>query len=247
MLRIIFSAAIFIQSIHAQSNGETFRDYEKADRAMQSAHTKLTESLNDSWHEENDRKTLLAKIAESQKAWAAWLELESDISGNLDSGGSGRLHRFEAFSFKVRETEKRTKYLIALAGGEIVEEPQVLLIQPQRDNPLRKTLCNAFRPSVEKDIGVKNPIFVIHSLRAMGDWAFIHCTPKNPNGSDINWNKTKYGEDMMEMDDIAVGLLQKNADDEWKVKSFGVGATDVWWLGWIEEYGIPELLLQDPR
>ncbi|MCW3835931.1 hypothetical protein ACFQ1E_07760 [Sphingomonas canadensis] len=111
-------------------------------------------------------------------------------------------------------------------------------------NPLRKTLLDALRPTIQKDLG--QPVkFVVDQLRAKGDWAFAIVHPQTPAGKPIDFTKTRYAEEIREGffdGDTTIALL-KREKGKWKVKAFVIGPTDVAWEPWPGEYGAPRDLL----
>jgi len=116
-----------------------------------------------------------------------------------------------------------------------------------RADPMRKTLLDALRPAVERDLGQKL-IFVVHVLRIEGDWAFADIAPRTPAGAPVDFARTHHAkrqrEGMLDGDTI-YALLRREAG-RWTVVAFVVGPTDVAWSGWHDEYGVPESLFRLP-
>ena len=52
---------------------------------------------------------------------------------------------------------------------------------------------NALRKPCEKDLQQK-VIFRVQHLRLIGDWALARVVPLRPDGSEIDYSKTKYRE-----------------------------------------------------
>lgn len=101
---------------------------------------------------------------------------------------------------------------------------------------------NAARGPVSFDIG-EQVIFVVQELRSNGVWAYLEAVPHQPDGRPLDWNRTKlaaqWRADMMS--DIIMVLLHKT-NGRWQVVDHIVGPTDVYWFGWVDQYGLPESL-----
>ncbi len=121
---------------------------------------------------------------------------------------------------------------------------------PPRDigpaDPLRKTLLDALRPAIERDLGL--PVqFVVKTLRQQNDWAFAIVVPQARDGSPIDYRRTRYAEAIREgMFDggTVYALLRKSG--QWTVRAFVVGPTDVAYAGWPDEHGAPYALFGMP-
>src|SRR5690606_33147860 len=61
---------------------------------------------------------------------------------------------------------------------------------PGRGTKDRAEIMDAARGPISADLG-QTVIFVVIELRTDGEWAYLHATPKNPDGSDIDWSKTR--------------------------------------------------------
>lgn len=113
---------------------------------------------------------------------------------------------------------------------------------PARGSKERAAMMDAARGPVSSGIG-QTVIFVISTLRTDGEWAYLQATPKNPDGSDLDWSKTLLADEWEAgmMDDVVMVLLRKT-DGQWTVVDHVIGPTDVFWYNWVESYGLPELL-----
>ena len=112
------------------------------------------------------------------------------------------------------------------------------------NDPLRKALLDTLRPNVERDLQQKSLIFVVHVLRAQGDWAFAEVAPRTRAGKPIDFSKTRHAERLRlgMLDDDTIYVLLRRKGGRWKVVTFVVGPTDVAWDTWGEEYGAPRSL-----
>ena len=118
-------------------------------------------------------------------------------------------------------------------------------VTPQRGDPTRQALMDAARPVIAGDIG-QNVLFVVDVLRTDGQWAYLQATPTQASGLPLDWNTTNYAEDWQAdaMSDLVMVLFVKQ-NGSWQVVDFVVGPTDVFWYGWIEQYGLPEVLFYE--
>lgn len=113
---------------------------------------------------------------------------------------------------------------------------------PARGSKERAAMMDAARGPISAGIG-QTVIFVISTLRTDGEWAYLQATPKNPDGSDLDWSKTLLAEDWEAdaMSDVVMVLLRKK-NGQWVAVDHVIGPTDVHWYNWVEGYGLPELL-----
>lgn len=111
---------------------------------------------------------------------------------------------------------------------------------PQAGTPERKAIMDALRAAAEKEIGFK-VIFKVDVLKVGGKWAFTRVVPMHPNGSPIDWNRTKFGEVYKNggFDPQGEGLLRRDGDD-WKVVEWAFGGTDAAGPYWSEQYKLPK-------
>lgn len=110
----------------------------------------------------------------------------------------------------------------------------------------RKALMDAIRGPAEKDLKQK-VVFKVERLRVAGDWAYARVSPTRPDGSDLQYSKTKYQKeiDLGLFDPQGEALLFKEANGEWIVIEWVFGATDVPSAGWSDKHdGLPQSLLQ---
>lgn len=111
-------------------------------------------------------------------------------------------------------------------------------------DPLRKTLLDALRPVIERDLG--QPVqFVVNTLRKQNDWAFAVVEPRTVAGGDVDFTRTRHAEAVRAGafdGGTTVALLQRDGE-KWVVRAFDVGSTDLPYESWPEQYGAPYSLL----
>ena len=85
--------------------------------------------------------------------------------------------------------------------------------------------------------------FVVGDMRVLGPWAFVYLQPQRPGGGAIDWARTKYAEAWQAgAFDAGVTALLHRTGSGWLVDAYDLGATDVEWIPWPEEYGAPPAL-----
>jgi hypothetical protein len=113
-------------------------------------------------------------------------------------------------------------------------------------DPTRKAIMNAVRVPVRKEL--KQPvIFQIHQMKLDGPWAFMTGVPKQPNGRDIDYRKTRYRKQAEEgFFDHNIAALVKKKGQVWQVVAWSIGHTDVTYWDWDRKYGAPRAVLGLP-
>ena len=104
----------------------------------------------------------------------------------------------------------------------------VSFTSPGAGTPQRKAVLDALRPAVERELGVRPVEFVVEEIRVGGGWAFVRATPQRKGGGAIR-NPDE------NMDGVHTEAILRMSGDRWAVQAFGVGSTDVWFLGWCEK------------
>jgi len=111
------------------------------------------------------------------------------------------------------------------------------------DVEARNALLMALTPVIEYELGNGQKLsFQVVEARTQGDWGWIHATPLTLDGAPVDWSKTKFDDQnrdgLLDGGGATRALLQKVVG-VWEVRAFNIGATDVAWQGWPEEYGAP--------
>lgn len=133
----------------------------------------------------------------------------------------------------------------SLASLPVQTPTQAKITTPARNTDLRAALMDAARIPIEADLGMK-VIFVVSVLKTDEAWAYLQAQPRNPDGSSIKWSKTPFVHEMEKgvMSDVAMVLLQ-NSHEGWQVVDHVMGPTDVYWVGWVDTYGLSESLFRE--
>lgn len=113
---------------------------------------------------------------------------------------------------------------------------------PERGSPERNALMDALREPVQRELG-KRVIFEVRELRVLGDWAFADVSPRDPDGSPLDYSGTPMEEAWRDgfVDDGMYAVLRRT-NGRWRVLRYAIGPTDVAWIPWQEELRAPRAL-----
>lgn len=112
-----------------------------------------------------------------------------------------------------------------------------------RDDPRRKALLDALRPSIEADLG-QALIFEVETLREIDGSAFAVVQPRTPAGKPVDFAKTRHAQRLADgvLDGDTVYAILQHRDGRWQVQEYVVGPTDVAWTSWTQDYAAPEVI-----
>ena len=115
---------------------------------------------------------------------------------------------------------------------------------PSKGDPERKAILDALRIPVRAELK-KDVIFKVDRLKVQGDWAFLGGVPLQPDGSAMDYKGTIHMEAIKEgaFDGGIFALLHKR-DGKWKTVRFIIGATDVPYVDWSQEFKAPEEIFE---
>lgn len=113
---------------------------------------------------------------------------------------------------------------------------------PPSGSAERKAIMDVLRVPCEKDLRQK-VIFRVQHLRLIGDWALARVVPLRPDGSDVDYSKTKYREDNEQgvFDGEGEALLRRSGG-QWKLLEWRFGASDTEVPEWFAKYHAPSAL-----
>ncbi len=136
----------------------------------------------------------------------------------------------------------RILLLALVAVGTFPSAHAQLSRTPAVGSPERKAILDVIRAVVEPDLRQK-VVFKVSLLNVAGNWAAARVTPIRPNGSDIDYRKTKYRADDEEgaFDGEGEALLRRRGG-EWSLVKWRFGASDTELSIWIDELGAPSSL-----
>ncbi|HEX5704251.1 MAG TPA: hypothetical protein VFX97_13700 [Pyrinomonadaceae bacterium] len=110
---------------------------------------------------------------------------------------------------------------------------------PEKGSVERKAITDALRVPVEKKLK-QSVVFNIDHLKVQDDWAFMLGAPRKPGGGKLDYSKTSYAEaQRLGMFDDGISALLHKVRGRWTVVKYILGATDVPYIGWDEEYRAP--------
>ena len=103
----------------------------------------------------------------------------------------------------------------------------------------RKAVLGALRAVVHPQLE-KSVVFRVDHLKIQAGWAFMRGVPRHPSGKPMNYQGTAYQEAIERgiFDDWICALLRKQ-HDRWRVVAYTIGATDVPYVGWAQQYRAP--------
>lgn len=120
---------------------------------------------------------------------------------------------------------------------------------PKPGSALRKAIMDGLRIPVEKDLHQK-VVFVVNRLSVQGNWAFTITIPKQPNGKNVDYQKTAFRNEVKPGEAVGdafsgevIALLRKR-NGHWKPVDYRIGPSDVCWEGWDKKYGAPLAIMK---
>lgn len=118
---------------------------------------------------------------------------------------------------------------------------------PERGSPERQALMEALREPVRRELG-KTAIFEVRELRVLGDWAFADVSPRNPDGTPLDYSGTPLEDEWRDgfVDDGMYAVLRRT-NGRWRVLRHAIGPTDVAWIPWEEELRAPRAIFPYPN
>ena len=116
------------------------------------------------------------------------------------------------------------------------------LREPAKGSSERAAILDALRPAVEAEMR-GSVEFVVTTMRATPNWAFMQVEPQRPGGGAIDLSQTGFRDDVDMMDGSTVFALVSFQSGRWNLVDHVVGPTDVAYAGWSERYGVPARLL----
>lgn len=117
---------------------------------------------------------------------------------------------------------------------------------PARGSAERQALMDALRETVRRELG-KPAIFGVNELRVLGDWAFADVSPRNPDGTPLDYRGTPLEAAQREgMAGDGMYALLRRQNGRWWVVRHAIGPTDVAWIPWEEELHAPRAIFPYP-
>lgn len=130
-------------------------------------------------------------------------------------------------------------YLFALTAA-FAAEPHT----PKTGSLERKAIADALRVPVKAELK-KDVIFKVNRLKVLNGWAFLAGVPLKPDGSEMDYRGTIHMEAINEgaFDGGIFALLQQR-DGQWVTVRYIIGATDVPYVDWPQEFGAPGVIFE---
>ena len=115
---------------------------------------------------------------------------------------------------------------------------------PKAGSAERKAIMDSLRVPVQKRL-LKPVVFKVDDLKVQNGWAFLRGVPQQPGGKPMDYTGTGYEQAKKDgiFDDWICALLRKRGS-KWEVVKFVIGATDVVYIGWDEEFKAPPAIFK---
>ena len=115
---------------------------------------------------------------------------------------------------------------------------------PKPGTAERKAIMDGLRAPVEKQLK-KSVVFKVDHLKVQDGWAFLGGVPQQPGGKAMDYRNTPYQEAIQSgaFDDNIFALLRRQGG-KWTVVTYVIGATDVPYIGWDEQYKAPSSIFE---
>ncbi len=111
-----------------------------------------------------------------------------------------------------------------------------------------QVLLTALTPVISQEVGQEVSLQTTN-VTVRDEWAFVQAQPKKPDGSAIDWSTTslaqRAADGVLDGDGTTYALL-KNDNGTWTVLEYAIGPTDVAWIEWAGEHGVPPDILGLP-
>lgn len=132
----------------------------------------------------------------------------------------------------------------ALPGAPATADPVVMA--PAPGSALYQTLVDTARATLEPELGQSIGI-AVDDLRTYGGWAYLDGVPTRPDGSVFDWNASPFARAWQAdaMSDEVMVFMALEAGG-WRVVDHVIGPTDVYWVSWMQDYGLPDTLFFQP-
>jgi hypothetical protein len=138
--------------------------------------------------------------------------------------------------------------VVALAAG--CSPPAATTTETAAPAPDATTqaLLTALTPVISREVGQEVSLQTTN-VNVRDEWAFVQAQPKRPDGSAIDWSTTsmaqRAADGVLDGDGTTYALL-KNENGAWTVLEHAIGPTDVAWIEWAAEHGVPPDILGLP-
>jgi len=108
---------------------------------------------------------------------------------------------------------------------------------------------DALRSKVASDLAQRVSLKT-NTFRIADGYAFVTARALDRSGKPVDFYRTRYREAIdqgtFDGEDYPIIALLQNQGGKWLVKAYSVGAMDVPWVGWWDEFGAPRSLFPYP-
>jgi hypothetical protein len=170
---------------------------------------------------------------------------QCEFSGSVEYGGACKVPGLEAdlsASGKVLKVDSVKSFGGKPSGSGSTTQGEPYTPAPQ--TPERKAIADALREPVQAKLK-KSVVFKIDHLKVQDGWAFLKGMPQRPDGRPMDYRDTPYREQIkLGMFDDGISALLKKEGGKWVVVTYNIGATDVIYLNWAEQYKAPPAIFE---
>lgn len=136
----------------------------------------------------------------------------------------------------------RITITLALVAGTAIGLAAQSIYTPARGSAERKTILDALRVPVERDLKQKI-VFSAEHFNVMGTWAFVGGDPQRPGGGRPDYRGTRYWDAVRDdMFDNNFFALMRKTGGRWRVVTYAIGCTDVCYADWWRRYRAPKAI-----
>lgn len=109
----------------------------------------------------------------------------------------------------------------------------------------RQRLLDAVRTPLRQKLG-QDVRFVVEQIRVGPEWGFLYAHMQDADGAALDYSRTSLADAAKQgyVSPDYVALLQR-VDDHWKLRAEAIGPTDMVWLAWPQQYGVPAALFEE--
>jgi hypothetical protein len=141
----------------------------------------------------------------------------------------------------------RTPFPAILLGMILMNSSQARddIHTPAAGTEERRQLLDAARAPLRDKLG-QDVRFVVEQLRVGPDWGFVYAHMQDADGGKLDYSRTLLADAAREgyVSPDYVALLQR-VDGQWSLRADAIGPTDMVWLAWPQQYGVPAALIEE--
>lgn len=109
----------------------------------------------------------------------------------------------------------------------------------------RQRVLDTVRAPLQQKLG-QDVRFVVEQIRVGPEWGFLYAHMQDADGGTLDYSRTSLADAAKQgyVSPDYVALLQR-VDGHWKLRADAIGPTDMVWLAWPQQYGVPTALFEE--